>query len=147
MSTSTKINFKLQPDADGYPPVAVESLWANPVGSLFEIDSIPFFVRDATVGDLVRALPDSTGALWFESVEHRSPRSLVRVVLNKPDCEPLVVEKLSALGCGIEGMKAYKLLAVDIPADVELADVQNYLRAEASAGHLDYEEALLRHSG
>jgi Domain of unknown function (DUF4265) len=147
MSTSTKINFKLRSDADGYPPVAVESLWANRVGSLFEIDSIPFFVSDATVGDLVRALPDSTGALWFESVEHRSPRSLIRVVFIKPDCEPLVVAKLSALGCGTEGMKAYKLLAVDIPADVELADVQSYLRAEALVGHLDYEEALLRHGG
>ncbi len=37
-----KINFKLQPDPDGYPPVAVKSLWANPVGGDFQIDSILF---------------------------------------------------------------------------------------------------------
>lgn len=42
-------------------------------------------------------------------------------------------------------MMEFKLLAVDVPADVDLRDIQNYLCGEASAGHLDYEEALLRH--
>lgn len=145
MNTPVKINFKLQPDADGYPPIAVESLWAKPIGGQFEIDSIPFFTRDATVGDLVRAVPDSTGTLWFESVEQSSRRSLIRVVFVEPDCEQSAVVSLKALGCGTEGMKAFKLLAVDVPANVDIGDVQDYLRAEASAGRLDYEEALLRH--
>lgn len=145
MNVPIKINFKLQPDADGYPPVAVESLWANPVGRAFEIDSIPFFTRDATVGDMVHAVPDQTGALWFDSVEHRSPHSLIRVVFFEPECEPSVIARLKALGCSTEGMQTFKLLAIDVPADVELSDVQDYLRTEASAGHLDFEEALLRH--
>lgn len=145
MGASIKINFKLQPDADGYPPVAVESLWANPVGRAFEIDSIPFFTSDATVGDMVLAVPDQTGALWFDSVEHQSQHSLIRVVFFEPECERLVAARLTALGCSTEGMKAFKLLAVDVPVDVKLSDVQDYLRTEVSAGRLDFEEPLLRH--
>lgn len=41
---------------DGYPPVAVEFLWAKPGAQLDEyvIDIVPFFIRIATVGDTVR---------------------------------------------------------------------------------------------
>jgi len=145
MADPVKINFRVEQDSDGYPPVAVESLWANPVGSDFEIDSVPFFTRDATVADLVRAAPDATGTLWFDGVAHRSGRSLIRVVFFEPNYEPSVAARLRTLGCGIEGMKEFKLLAVDIPVDVDLARVQDYLREMASAGHLDYEEAILRH--
>lgn len=115
MSAATKINFKLQPDPDGFPPVAVESLWANPVGGRFEIDSIPLFTRDATVGDLVRAVSDSTGALWFDGVEHRSQRTLIRVVFFESDREQSVAARLKAFGCDLEGMEEFKLLAVDVP--------------------------------
>lgn len=145
MDGPVKVNFNLEPDPDGYPPATVESLWANPVGGNFEIDSIPFFTRDATVGDLVRAFTDSTGALWFDGVEYRSRRSLIRVVFFEPDCKPSVVARLKEMGCGTEGMDAFKLLAVDVPADMDLSNIQDFLRSEAAAGHLDYEEAILRH--
>lgn len=145
MNAAVKINFKIAQDDDGYPPVAVESLWATPVGGHFVVDSIPFFTRDATVGDLVRAVPDSTGSLWFEGIEHASQSSLIRVVFFKTNYDESVAKRLKALGCGTEGMRAYKLLAIDVPAGVDLADVQDFLRSEALADRLDYEEALLRH--
>ncbi len=145
MNAAVKVNFRITQDDDGYPPVAVESLWANPLGAHFEIDSIPFFTRDATVGDLVRAAPDSDGSLWFSGIEHASHNSLIRVVFFDPDCTESVAKKLESFGCGSEGMKSYKLLAVDVPERVDLVEIQNFLRVEASAGRLDYEEALLRH--
>jgi hypothetical protein len=41
---STKVFFRLQKDADGYPPFEIESLWARPVGpDRYELDNIPFF--------------------------------------------------------------------------------------------------------
>ena len=145
MASLTKIHFRIDQDEDGYPPVAVESLWAKPIGGCYEIDSIPFFTRDATVGDLVRAVPDATGALWFAGTDHASHHSLIRVVFFDVACTDPVTKRLEALGCGTEGMKAYKLVAVDVPADAELGAVQDFLRSESSAGHIDYEEALLRH--
>jgi hypothetical protein len=145
MIGSVKISFRLPLSVDGFPPVGVESLWAKRVGGAFEIDSIPFFTRDATVGDIVRAAPDANGNLWFEEVELRSAHSLVRVVFFDLASVPSVTEKLNAIGCATEGFSQFKLLAVDVPADVEFSDLQQYLQSEAAAGHLDYEEALLRH--
>lgn len=144
MTTPAKINFKVAQGDDGFPPVAVESLWANPVGDLFKIDSIPFFARDATVEDMIRARSDSNGALWFDCVEFPSQNSLIRVVLFDSDHDAYVSKSLESLGCSIEGMKQFKLIAVSIPASADLTKVKNFLDAEALAGHLDYEEALLR---
>ncbi len=84
------------------------------------------------VGDLVRAVSDSTGVLWFDGIARKSRRSLIRIVFFEPWCEH-VATRLQAMGCGTEGMEAFKLLAVDVPADVELDDVQIFLQAEASA--------------
>jgi len=40
-----KVYFDLEKDADGYPPVNSESMWAVPMGEFrFRIDNIPFFV-------------------------------------------------------------------------------------------------------
>lgn len=143
--TPIKISFPLQPDVDGYPPVSAESLWAKEVGSGYVIDSIPFFTAEATVGDLIRAEKDEGGALWFESVEQPSRHSLVRAVFFDASREQSIVARLRALGCATESMKAFKLLAVDVPSDLSLPEVQEILRDEATAGHLDYEEPLLRH--
>jgi hypothetical protein len=144
MNSPVKVNFRVEQDSDGYPPVSVESLWAKPVGSHFEIDSVPFFTREATVADLVRAVPDSSGTLWFDGIEHRSLRSLIRVVFFERDCQDLVATRLRELGCSVERMTEFNLLAVDVPSEVDLGEVQWYLGEMASAGRLDYEEAILR---
>jgi Domain of unknown function (DUF4265) len=145
MGSPIKINFKLEPDDDGYPPVAVESLWANPVGNAFEIDSIPFFTSDATVGDVVYALADQNGAFWYDSMAKESNNSLIRLAFLKPEFTPNVAEKLRLFGCSTEGLQAYKMIAVNIPNDADIRVVQEYLELQSSAGLLDYEEAILRH--
>jgi hypothetical protein len=141
-----KISFHLRQDADGYPPVAVEGLWANPHGSSHEyvIDSIPFFTCDATVGDRVVALPGPDGLLWFDHMVHRSAHSLVRVVFFDQSAEDSVARTFSDLGCGVEWMRQFHLLAIDIPPAVHLEDVQAYLKAQMAAGCIDYEEPILR---
>jgi hypothetical protein len=144
MKPPVKVSFRLQPDADGYPPVSVESLWADPVSEYFKIDNIPFFTRATTIDDLVQAAPDEAGNLWFQAVVEDSGHSLIRVVIFKPECEERVITELRSLGCRVEGLKAYKLLALDLPASADLAKVQEYLRSEAEVGNIDYEEALIR---
>ena len=54
-----KIQFNITQDSEGYPPVAVEGVWAMkaPCGS-YVLDNIPFFTRDATFGDTVTAKED-----------------------------------------------------------------------------------------
>ena len=52
-----KLYFQLEPDEDGYPPAAVESMWAEPtsVANQFKIANIAFYQNEAAWGDIVEA--------------------------------------------------------------------------------------------
>lgn len=73
MTVPIRVHFQLEQDEDGYPPIAVESLWAEPSAQPNEyvIDNVPFFVRIATIGDTVR-VREEDGNRWFDSLVHRS---------------------------------------------------------------------------
>ena len=144
MST-LKIHFRLEQDEDGYPPVAVESLWAQPGLSPGEyvIDNVPFFVSEATVGDTVSA-QEEDGAHWFSSLISRSRNSLVRIVFFDKSRVEAASEYLIAMGCSTECLREHSLMAVSIPEEVALTDVQAYLQSEADLGSIDYEEPILR---
>jgi hypothetical protein len=146
MSTGVKVHFQLEQDEDGYPPIAVESVWAKKdVGkNEFVLDNVPFFVRTATLGDTITAIPDDQGTLWFQGMARRSTNSLVRVVFFEPSAMDSVGEKLISLGCAIEYLRIHNLLAASIPSFKVFTDVQHYLASEAEKGTIDYEEAIIR---
>jgi hypothetical protein len=75
LNAPVRIHFQLEQDEDGYPPVVVESLWAESGENHNEyvIDNVPFFVRVATIGDTVR-VREEDGNRWFESLVHRSKK-------------------------------------------------------------------------
>lgn len=145
MTACVKVHFRLVQDEDGYPPVAVETLWAERGANAGEyvIDNIPFFARDATIGDTV-LVREEEGNHWFERLVRRSQNSLIRVVLFDETCLERVSAHLVAQGCLTEYLRDHSLLAVSIPVTVKLADVQRYLQVEASTGNIDYEEPILR---
>lgn len=148
MTAVVKVHFRLEQDEDGYPPVAVESLWARPSvkPSEYVIDNVPFFVREVTIGDIVRVREDD-GEHWFESVSARSSNSLVRVVFFDGADRRAIKEKLIALGCATESLEKHNLMAVSVPSTVELQDIQAFLQVEAEAGRIDFEEPILRECG
>ncbi|MCI0671616.1 MAG: DUF4265 domain-containing protein, partial [Myxococcaceae bacterium] len=139
------VHFRLTQDEDGYPPVAVESVWAQPGANVreFVIDNVPFFTREATLGDTV-SIREEEGHRWFEAVLHPSRNSLVRIVFFDRTCVDRVSAHLTGLGCSTEYLREHNLLAVSIPESVRLRDVQDYLQSEAAQGTLDYEEPILR---
>jgi hypothetical protein len=140
-----KLFFQLVQDEDGYPPVGVESVWANPGASPGEyvLSNVPFFVRDATIDDIVQAR-EVDGQLWFDRRVSGSQNSLIRITFHDRACWGRVNEHLCALGCLTEYAGQFNLLAVSIPPTVKLSDVQEYLQAEAGAGNVGYEEPILR---
>lgn len=142
---SVKVHFRLAQDDDGYPPVAVESVWAQagPHAREFVIDNVPFFAREATLGDTVLVTEDE-GHRWFDTVVLRSTNSLVRVVFFDRTIVERVSNRLTVIGCSTEYLREHKLLAVNLPHEVKLTDVQAYLKSEADQGTLDYEEAIIR---
>ncbi len=126
--SKVKIAFALAKDTDDYPPFDVESLWGTPtdVPLQYTIDNIPFFARQATLGDVVR-VEWIDGRLEFADVVARSSNSLIRVVVYDKAMIAGVRSELRALGCSTEEFTSSLLLAVDIPCDANLVDVQEYL--------------------
>jgi hypothetical protein len=138
-----KIFFQLEQDDDGYPPVTVESVWAEEASpGQFVLDNIPFFITQATLGDVVEAAMDD-GVLTYKATVQHKGNSLVRVHYYKETEPSHVREHLENLGCSTEMLSTYSLIAVNIPADVKLDAVQAFLQEGAHEGKWDYEEPLL----
>jgi len=97
--------------------------------------------RRSTTSSKSRA---STGNCAIKATVHRSRNSLIRVAL-PGTADPSGVRKpLEDMGCSAEWLPEYSLLAVSVPEEVRLADVQSYLSEGASDGRWEYEEPILR---
>ena len=142
-----KVRFALEPDADGWPPVTSEGLWAEPLGAgRYRVDNTPWFVRNLSADDVVVATPDAEGVLWATRRIHFSGRMTVRVIPYRRG--PLmgdlqaVLDTFAELGVTGEGAEpAYPIVALDIPADADLAPIVARLRRGHANGLWDYEEA------
>jgi hypothetical protein len=145
VGAKSRITFHIEQDEDGYPPVTIETVWARRLGTSDEyvIDNLPFFARDATLGDVVRAKSTPSG-LVFEEVVKWSPNSLIRVVVYDPSEMKEIRRKLKELGCSTEEFAERQLIAVDVPGDVKLASVQEYLEGLSQRDIAGYEEPILK---
>lgn len=143
-TTQYKILFALQPDEDGFPPYSCESVWAiKRDDGRYEVDNIPFFIRDATLGDIIEAAEEDD-ELWFTHLVTPSLNSLIRVIYFDGDTYETIRQSLEGMGCEVEHFDEICLLSVHIPNEVSLAAVQSYLQKGFHNNLLDYQEAILR---
>jgi len=140
-SSMVKIYFEIEQDDDGYPPVAVESVWAAPEAGAYRIANIPFFSDDATIGDIVSCVEEE-GKLWFDEVIRESGNSLIWVILFEAGGSD-VVKDLENAGCEVERYNAQQL-AISVPENVPLETVQNYLSIREDNEDLEFAEPILR---
>lgn len=140
-----KILFKLEIDVDGYPPMEWEKLWAKHLGNeLYEIDNIPFFVKDISIGDIVSVTTDDDCFLYSDTV-YKSKHSTFRILLKDISELSEVKKNLDKLGCSIELCHISELIAVDVPENVDIAILLEYLKAGIAKGRWECEEGALRH--
>ena len=134
---------------DGWPPVASERLWAFDLGDdRYQIDNVPWFVRDLAVGDVVRAQvrsPDSNPV--FDVVLERSDHVTIRLICfrNGPLGGDLAraLEPFTALGVYGEGVAQYGMVALDIEPTAPLAAIAAALRRGVEAGSWEYEDGRI----
>jgi hypothetical protein len=140
-----KLMFYLEPDEDGYPPFNWESLWVYQINpERFQIDNIPFFVRDISYKDVV-SVQRKEGELHFEELVIPSAHSTIRVIVfNEKHVESLR-QSLTRLGCSSELNKT-KLISVDIPPEVNYSKVIELLAKGEEDELWGYEEAAIRHN-
>src|SRR4029079_14520862 len=115
-------------DADGYPPVEVESMWANPRAGGYELESIPFYAKGVALGDVVSAEVDRAGALVYTKVLERGAHSAYRVYLldPAPDDPQRTISFLRGHGLRVE-YDVPRLLAIDIPPSISLDFAESLL--------------------
>ena len=122
-----------------------EWLWAEPLGSgRFRLESTPFFAYGLSHGDLVRASGGGDMPRVSE-VERMSGHRTLRVALDerqdldRPEIQE-VLDELLTMGCTYEAMPP-KIVALDVPPDVDVASVVERLQAHAEGGALVWEWA------
>jgi hypothetical protein len=145
VSSARKIVFELRPDEDGYPPASSEGIWALPLeNGNFLIDSIPFYVLGISPDDEVAA-ETSGEELVFKNLIRPSGNSTFRLLLTEPDTSEVVRSQLRLLGCESEFNQFVGLVAVEIPASVDIHPFLDFIVEARDEGNLDFEEAALRH--
>lgn len=143
-----KVRFRLERDDGSWPPAESEGLWAEHVGGdEYRIDNSPWFVRNLSNGDVVGARAGVDGVLWATDHRQRSGRLTVRVIPRKGgpmdgDLQPLV-DLFAPYRVDAEGFGQFRLVALDIPSDADLAAIKALLQRGEADGHWDYEEGCV----
>ena len=115
-----KVVFRIEKGEDGYPPFDLEGVWAEETtDGGFVIDNIPFFARQATLGDVVE-VRHTEGATFYLSTRQRSGNSLLRVVFFEGHDPSNLRFDLAKLGCSTEQSHLQSLIAVNVPSTVKI---------------------------
>src|SRR4028119_564720 len=135
-----RVLFKLEKDEEDHPPVDYERLWAKRLEEgLYEIDNIPFFVSDISVGDVVSTRAGEGEAVFCELVRE-SGNSTLRVIVFDEVRVQDVRHRLQELGCSTE-LNVSKMLGVNVPAQVDIRTVRGWLMAPQSPAVLAIADA------
>src|SRR5262249_54140608 len=130
---------------EGWLPYDTEGLWGTVVGEgTARIDNVPFLQDGVAEGDVVRFETDSDGVHWSRNRVEESGNCAVRV-LPIPD-GPLgrsgqaVHEKFVGFGVGGEVFSAdFPLVALNVPAGADFAQIKDLLRSGQEAGWWHFE--------
>lgn len=144
MDGFVKVRFELPKDPDGWPPATSEGLWAVPVApDIVRLDNTPWFVRNIACGDRVRVREGADGVVWAEERVQWSGNCTIRIIPYREG--PLggswqrVVDAFTPLGVTGEVIEQYRMIALDVPPDVDLAVVKRLLRDGERDGWWGYE--------
>jgi len=151
---SVEIWFRIEKDGDGYPQSkSWEQLLAWPVlerDDYFSIESIPFFVKGISRGDIVRAKVTRNSEVQeaeffeFENVVDRGGHNTYRLLLrNKRPNDPDSTEKeLLEKGLAVE-INDGDFLAIDVPPTANQKEIDDYLIAESESGRWGLQDGFV----
>lgn len=143
MSSEDHVKVLFRAQAESHLPGEIESLWAIPVDRGYRLDNVPFHVREIAYRDIVAATRAEDGELWFEQLIEPSGHSTIRIWFSDHGDVGPVRQHLETLGCSSELSELVRLVAVDVPPEVDLAVVRQYLDAGETSGRFEYEEGCV----
>jgi hypothetical protein len=115
----------------------VETLWAEPLGdNRYRVDNSPFYAYGVSWRDVILTEPQPGAFPLFAGVIEKSGHRTVRVIVADSDALDHLKSGILGLGCTFEGAW-HKLICIDVPPEVELERVRQYL----IAGGFEWEHA------
>jgi hypothetical protein len=151
---SVEIWFPIKKDQDGYPKSKKwEQLLARPLlkrDDYFQIESVPFFLKNVSVGDIVRAKTVTNPEIQdgevfeFNGILDRGGHNTYRLLLKKkhPDDPHFTERELLKKGLAVEEQHG-DFFAVDVPPSVDQQAIDAYLVAESESGRWELQDGYL----
>lgn len=123
-----------------------ESLWCIKSGSNFIIDNIPFVAKRISFGDTIKAEYDEEDkAYYFDDFVEISGNSTLRVYFNDASLIEEIRSQLNQLNCESEAFLTRKLIAVNVPKEIDYRPIRKYLEKGEVNGLWVFEESCLCH--
>ena len=151
---SVEIWFPIEKDRDGYPKSRNwEQLLALPVverDDYFKIESIPFYLKNVSRGDIIRAKTTENGEIQhgeifaFEEIVDRGGHNTYRLLLKKkhPNDPEFTESELLRKGLAVERERG-DFFAIDVPSSLDQQIIDKYLIAEANSGRWEIQDGYL----
>ncbi len=124
-----------------------ESLWCKEKNdNTYVVDNIPFIAKRISLGDTIKAEYDKDEkAFYFDDFVSVSGNTTVRLYFEIENWIEEAREKLKDFGCDTEVFLSRKILAVNVPHDVDYKPIKEYLDEGEQKGKWSYEESCLAH--
>lgn len=139
-----KLFFNLEV-IDGYPPVSMESIWAEVTEEGYlKINNIPFYSKEISLGDIVSGIQTEENYLLYDKTIIHSKNSTLRIVFfnENQKFKDKILTKLIDLGCESEAFNV-NFYAINIPIQVDIEEIYNFLDEFVETDDLDYDTGYL----
>ena len=127
---------------DAFEGVGIEGIWTKREGEYYVIDSIPFYVKNYALGDVISVVAEGRD-LYVESLINESGNSVVRILFSSENKVAEVREQLTKMGCASELSNLPNLVSVDIPRTVSFKEIISFLENGEKLGDWEYQEACI----
>ncbi len=141
------VRIRIRLEGAGEPGPAEDSVWAESLGSdRYRVESCPFFAYGISRDDVVRAASGAgeVGPILDDVLEKGGHRTLRLTLGNSVELRSApvqrILEKLIDLGCTHELLRP-RLVAIDLPPEVDLEVAAELLQEAARTGALSWEWA------
>ena len=139
-----KVLFNLEV-IDGYPPVSMESTWAEVTEEgYFKINNIPFYSKEISLGDIVSVIQKEENYLLYDKTIISSKNSTLRIVFfnENQKFKDNILTKLIDFGCESEAFNV-NFYAINIPIQVDIEEIYIFLDGFVETNDLDYDTGYL----
>lgn len=142
-----RVVFDLEP-VDGWPPARTERVWAVRVDDEHaRLDNTPFFARGYASGDVVLIAADDEGVYWVKKAVEYSGNCTIRIIPaadgHRVEVRQAVLDASAPLGVTGEGIKQFRLVALNVPGTADVPAVKRLVIQGADEGRWHYEEGCV----